>query len=336
MRFVIYGAGGIGGTIGARLHQQGADVVFIARGEHGEVMQSRGLRLVAPEGETQLKIPVVQHPRELRLGAEDSVLLCMKSQHTLGALEDLLRAGGADVAVICAQNGVANERMALRRFQRTYAMLVTLPAVHLVPGEVVTHARGRGGILDMGCYPGGIDETVTEVTGLLEQAGFSAEPDAAVMRKKYAKLLMNLSNALMAATEMLEGAEEIVRMLRTEALACYEAAGLECATPEETRARHEGVYEMVEIPGHPWGWGSSWQSVARGTGNIEVDYLNGEIVLLGRLHGIPTPANSVCQRLAWRMVSEGLSVGHFEFAEVKAMIAEAESTGVAPSRPERV
>lgn len=324
MRFIVYGAGGIGGTIGARLHQHGEEVVLIARGEHARVMQSSGLRLIAPDGTHQLRVPVVQHPREIAFKQDDVVLLCMKSQHTLTALEDLLRAGAAEVGVVCAQNGVANERMALRRFPRTYAMLVNLPAVHLVPGEVVTHARGRGGILDMGCYPGGVDATVTEVTAALEQAGFSAEPDAAVMRKKYAKLLMNLVNALQAATDMGSGAQEVLRQLRREALACYEAAGIDCASPEETRARHQDVYEMVELPGHPRQGGSSWQSIARGTGNIEADYLNGEIVLLGRLHGVPTPANAVCQRLAWRMVTEGLSVGHFSIADVHAMIEKAD------------
>ena len=44
--------------------------------------------------------------------------------------------------------------------------------------------------------------------------------------------------------------------------------------------------------------GSSWQSLTRGTGSIEADFLNGEIILLGREHGVPTPLNEVLQRLA--------------------------------------
>ena len=44
--------------------------------------------------------------------------------------------------------------------------------------------------------------------------------------------------------------------------------------------------------------GSTWQSLARGATELETDYLNGEIVLLGRLHGIPTPANELLQQLA--------------------------------------
>ena len=116
MRFVIYGAGGVGGTIGARLFQQGYDVTLIARGAHREVLMSRGLKFVAPDGEYTLRIPTVGHPNEMQLEAGDMVILTMKSQHTLGALNDLQAADPGDVGVVCGQNGVANERMALRFF----------------------------------------------------------------------------------------------------------------------------------------------------------------------------------------------------------------------------
>jgi 2-dehydropantoate 2-reductase len=324
MRFILYGAGGIGASIGARLFQQGCDVTLVARGEHGRVLQQRGLRLLTPDGDVQLNIPTVSHPRELALQRDDMVILATKSQHTLAALEDLLACAPEDVGVVCAQNGVANERMALRRFRRVYAMLVHLPAQHLTPGEVVTHATGLGGILDTGCYPRGVDEACRELTATLRRAGFSAEPDERVMRLKYAKLLTNLNNALQAATAMRGPSPEISRMLAREAWACFAAAGIECADAESFRARCDGVYGMADVPGHPRGGGSSWQSLVRGTGNIEADYLNGEIVLLGRLHGVPTPANAVCQRVARRMAGERLAPGSFDPEELLAEIRAGE------------
>jgi 2-dehydropantoate 2-reductase len=320
MRFIIYGAGGIGGTIGARLFQSGHDVVLIARGEHGRLLRERGLRLLAPDGDFLLKVPTVEHPRELRILPDDMVLLSMKSQHTVPAIEDLLGCAPADVGIVCAQNGVANERMALRRFRRVYGMLVHLPAQHLEPGEVVTHAAGPGGILDTGCYPLGVDDPCRAFTAALRAAGFSAEPCERVMRLKYAKLLTNLVNALQAATDMKEGSRDIARMLRQEALACFAAAGIDCADAEEFRARQEGAYHMADVPGRPRGGGSSWQSLMRGTGNIETDHLNGEVVLLGRLHGVATPANEVCQAVARRMAVERLAPGSIDAAELLAQI----------------
>ena len=341
MRVIIYGAGGVGGTIGARLWQQGTQVVLIARGAHLAALQASGLRFVAPDGDFQLAIPAVAGPGEVEWRPADLVLLTMKSQHTTDALETLALNAPESVAVVCGQNGVANEEMALRRFPNVYGMLVNLPASHLRAGEVVTYSQGAGGILDTGRYPEGVDGVVDELTDLLEQAGFSAQPDAAVMRKKYAKLLGNLGNSLQAATtpEQIDQAtvdsaaadsaaadvKSIGRMLRKEALACYAAAGIDCATRDEVRARRKDAYTMVDVPGFPRVGGSSWQSILRGTGNIETDYLNGEIVWLGRRFGVPTPANRVCQNLARRLLRDNLAAGSVTTA---AILEEIERAGV--------
>ncbi len=331
MRIIVYGAGGVGGTIGARLHMAGTDTLLIARGPHLEALRQHGLKFVAPDGEHRLAIPTAADPGEVDWRADDVVLLTMKSQHTVAALDSLVAAAGSQVPVVCAQNGVANERMALRRFQRVYGMLVNLPAIHMVPGEVVTHAAGTGGILDTGCYPQGVDRVVEELMARISAAGFSAEPDPTVMRKKYAKLLMNLANLVQAATVPVSGAEalddseaealkSLYGRLRREALACFEAAGIDCASVEEVRARHENTYHMVDIEGYDRPGGSSWQSLSRGTGNLETDYLNGEISLLGSLHGVPTPANRLCQTLAADILAKGLSAGSFLPSEILARL----------------
>ncbi|MEM8765904.1 MAG: 2-dehydropantoate 2-reductase N-terminal domain-containing protein [Pseudomonadota bacterium] len=331
MRIIVYGAGGVGGTIGARLHLSGTETVLMARGPHLEALRRDGLKFVAPDGEHKLMIPTAAHPNEVDWRADDVVLLTMKSQHTVAALDSLLAAAGPEVPVVCVQNGVANERMALRRFRRVYGMLVNLPAIHMVPGEVVTHANGTGGILDTGCYPEGVDEIVEELMSHISAAGFSAVPDPQVMRKKYAKLLMNLANLVQAATVPASGSETLKETeadalktlygrLRREALACFEAAGIDCATTEEVRARHENTYRMVDIEGYERPGGSSWQSLSRGTGNLETDYLNGEISLLGSLHGVPTPANRLCQTLAAEIIAKGLSAGSFQPSELLARL----------------
>jgi 2-dehydropantoate 2-reductase len=336
MRVVVYGAGGIGGTIGARLYQQGVEVVLIARGEHLSALQTQGLRFVAPDGDFRLAIATVANPAEINWRAGDVVILTMKSQHTTAALETLALSAPQNLPVVCGQNGVANEAMALRRFPNVYAMLINLPASHLEPGEVVSFAQGIGGILDTGRFPTGVDGVVEELTGLLEQAGFSARPDPLVMRKKYAKLLANLGNSLQAAVTPADAREAtgqdaennrtIARMLRQEALACYAAAGIDCASRDEVRARHDHRYSMVEVPGFPRLGGSSWQSIFRGTGDIETDYLNGEIVWLGRCHGVATPANEVCQGVALRLLRDGLATGAITSQEILELI-EVSRTG---------
>ncbi|MDA1098128.1 MAG: ketopantoate reductase family protein [Proteobacteria bacterium] len=298
MRYIIYGAGGIGGVIGAQLFQGGVEVLLVARGGHLQAIQDRGLRYQTPHQTVTLPIAAAGHPREIGFRAGDVVILTVKSQHTQGALDDLRVAAGDEIPIFCCQNGVANERMALRRFQNVHAMMVYLPAMALEPGTVQTHAARMTGVLDAGIYPTGSNDLVAEVTGTLNGVNFSARPNPTVMRFKYGKLIMNLRNALAAVSPPGEGAQAINALMRAEAEACFRAAGIDCASQAEETARRGDLMKSAPVEGQDRGGGSSWQSLVRGTGNIEADFLNGEIVLLGRLHGIPTPANWVLQRQA--------------------------------------
>ncbi|MCA9849115.1 MAG: ketopantoate reductase family protein, partial [Dehalococcoidia bacterium] len=62
--------------------------------------------------------------------------------------------------VICAQNGLENERLAARKFARVYSMLVQMPATYLEPGEVMLNGVDASGVLPGGLYPGGVDGTI--------------------------------------------------------------------------------------------------------------------------------------------------------------------------------
>jgi len=322
MRYIIFGAGAIGGTLGARLHMHGADVLLIARGAHYEKLASHGLTYRNPEMQQTLPIAVADHPAAITYGPEDVLLLTMKSQHTEAALADLARVAPPDLPIICAQNGVANESMAARMFRHVYAMVVMLPATHLVPGEVLHHVTGIGGVLDAGCYGQGVDACIEQVATDLTGAGFRCAADPAPMRWKYAKLLQNLGNALQAVCGADADLKELMTLLRTEALTCYQAAGIACASRDEVRARQGQGMVMGDIKGIAHEGGSSWQSLSRGTGDIEADYLNGEICLLGRRHGVATPANEVVRYLANQAAYQHLPPGQHSVAEVKRLIAD--------------
>ena len=302
MRFVIYGPGAVGGTIGGRLFQHGHEVLLVARGDHGAAIAVDGLTLRAPEGDQVLPIPVAHHPGDARLGPDDVVVLAMKTQDTEAALADLVAVAPPSLPVVCAQNGVENERLALRHFAHVHAMCVMLPGTYLEPGVVVAHGTPLSGILDVGRYPHGTDDVTDAVAAALHGSGFSSRPDATVMRRKYAKLLVNLGNALEAACGRDARGSDVAKRARREALACYQAAGIDAATAEEDAARRGDLVTIAE--GDERGGGSSWQSLARGVGSIEADHLNGEIVLLGRLHGVDTPVNALLQRTANRMARQ--------------------------------
>jgi 2-dehydropantoate 2-reductase len=313
MRYVIYGAGAIGGGIGARLFQAGHEVVLVARGAHLEAIQQNGLLLRSPIDTATVPVRAVGHPSKIDWRPDDVVIMTMKSQDTQAALE-ALRDSAGDVPVVCAQNGVANERMALRLFSRVYGMVVWMPATHLSPGEVIVHSAPASGLLDAGCYPEGADHLVDMVTMHLTDSGFVARSDPRIMRMKYAKLLTNLANIVQALCGDAP-AGDLVRRVRDEALMAYDAAGVDSATVEELRGLTDQV-SIQPVPGVEMrAGGSTWQSMTKG-GSLETDYLNGEIALLGGLHGIPTPVNRTLMAAAAEAVRDRREPGSYTPAEL--------------------
>lgn len=309
MRFIIYGVGAIGGTIAASLVLAGHDVVGIARGRMLAAIQADGLLFRAHGLTERVALPCVATPAELELGPDDVIFLTMKSQDTPAALADLRAAGAANQPVVCAQNGTNNERQALRLFPNVYAMTVMLPADYTVPGEVNCYGAPRRGMFDIGRYPSGSDATATALATALEAAGFAAFVMDEVMRSKYGKLLENLGNVLEAALGPGVDRTPFQAQARAEAETVLAAAGIDWIPIGGSDRRRQGLSQMRPLAGITRAGGSSTQSLARGTGSIETDYLNGEIVLLGRLHGVPVPVNGYLAGLGHRLVAAGLPPG---------------------------
>lgn len=304
MRIVVYGAGAVGGAVGGLLHRSGHEVVLIAKGAHYEALARRGLVLETPERTEALAVPVVDDPGKAELERASAVLLGMQSQDTEAALHRLAAVAPRDTPVVCMQNGVENERRALRRFPRVYSMAVVIRLSRLVAGVVQVHSAPVPGVLDVGRYPSGVDELAVRLASALRDATFRSEAMADVLRWKYAKLIWNLSNAATALCGPGASSSDLVRAAREEGVTVLRASGIDFASEEEERRRQADVVKLPTESGQ-WRGGSSWQSVARRSGSIETDFLGGEIVLLGRLAGIRTPVNALLQWEASRLVESG-------------------------------
>jgi 2-dehydropantoate 2-reductase len=304
VHYVIYGAGAIGGAIGARLFKMGFPVTLIARGQHCEIIQRKGLRYRDTTRDERLAIDCVSHPKEVSWREDSVVIATMKGQDSESAFESLFAVTGDRYPIFCAQNGVANEALAQRYFSKVYAMLVVLPATYLTPGEVIHSAGTPGGLLDTyGFNLNAMPETATEVAEALTRSGFASLANPDTMALKHAKLLQNLGNALDLVLEDRDHSREIMRLLRQEALAVFDAAGRPCADATTSSARFNLV-ERGRVMGATRGGSSTWQSKARGQSRIETPYLNGEICLLGRQYGIPTPTNNLVMTWAFHAISD--------------------------------
>jgi 2-dehydropantoate 2-reductase len=262
----------------------------------------------------------VVRPGDVEFRADDIVLFCMKTNDSLEAMDALRAAGGQGIPVVCVQNGVENERLAARRFDRVYAVPVRLPSTHMEPGVVQADGTPRSGVLDIGCFPSGVDAVCEQMAAALSASNFSSFAEPRVMRHKYQKLLMNLGNAIDAACGPGQRPQGLHEAAREEAIACYHAAGIDFASDEEDRERRGEHYRVREVAGRIRAGGSTFQSLARGKREVEADYLNGEIVLLGRLHGVPTPVNAMLQRVANELARDGMGPGRYEPAELLELV----------------
>ena len=322
-RYVIIGAGAIGGAVGGRLHQAGRPAVLVARGEHLRVLQGSGLRLRTPSEDVRLDVPAVGSPDEVRLTPGDVLVLATKTQQAGEALrtwadvpvhgdDGVLGTAGERLPVLTALNGVAAERMALRYFAQVVGVCVWMPAVHLVPGEVIVRGAPRSGMLHLGAVPvGGVPDALLQaVAADLDAAGFDAPLPPDVMPWKYRKLISNLGNvfqALVAGNGDWRGLE---RQAEAEARAVLDAAGIAVTADEDEAAARAAGFTMRPVPGVPDDvGGSTWQSLQRGTGNVETDYLNGEIVRVAHGLGRAAPLNAALASLARRAARTGQAPG---------------------------
>jgi 2-dehydropantoate 2-reductase len=181
---------------------------------------------------------------------------------------------------------------------------VMCPAAHLVPGVVQAYSTPTPGILHLGRFPAGVDEVAEQTAAALRDATFASEARPDIMRWKYTKLLMNLGNAAEAAFAPSDARLTVAARARDEGAAVLRAAGIDFATNDEDAAVRGDTLRIRPIGSERRGGGSSWQSLERRTGAVESDYLNGEIVMLARLHSVPAPVNEALARLCTTMARD--------------------------------
>ncbi|MBL7553121.1 ketopantoate reductase [Frankia sp. AgB1.9] len=327
-RYVIIGAGAVGATVAAQLVEVGLPVVVVARGANLAALRAGGLRYLRPDGPHQVPLEAVAGPEELDLRAGDVLVLATKAQDTEAVVADWAwrpvagarpgpgaAPGTPAVAaealpIVLLQNGIDSARSALRRFAAVVDCAVILPASHLRGGVGGARgARGGGGRGGGGAAGGAatvpattlptaepagpdpVDLAAAQIAADLARASFATTVVDDIARYKAGKLLGNLAYNLDAAASPGPLRDAVASAAVEEARAVLAAAGVEAAEPTAAPGLDLTAWKIEDVPGHDRLGSSTWQSLARG-GSVESDYLNGEIVLLARLHGLAAPVNT--------------------------------------------
>lgn len=334
VRYVIVGAGAVGATLAAQLESAGLPYVLVGRGEHIERIAAQGLRFGRRGTTTLVPLRVARGPHEVELTLDDVLVFATKVQD----LEEAVRqwswlpvtGGGrrtsAALPVLTVQNGLDSERIALRRFSTVYGGSLMTPARFTVPGEVVVGSAGPVGVLTVGLYPRGVTDELETIAADLRKADYIVQISDDVVRWKAAKLLHNVGNG----TEVLSGDPADLALLGSklveEAKAVLEAAGIDVADQGTERTEDMSSFRLDDNAGIKPGQQSTWQSFVRGSSS-EADYLNGEIVLQGRLHAVPTPYNAAIQEVLGAAGLHRERPGTRTAAEVIALATEPSASG---------
>jgi 2-dehydropantoate 2-reductase len=336
-RYVIVGAGAIGGTVGAVLTRAGVPTVLVARGRHAETLAAAGLTLRTPDGTFHTPVTAVSGAEHVRLTPDDVLLFTTKTQQLDVALQQwvdqpvngpdgVLGTAGDLLPVLTALNGVAAEEKALRYFRRVFGVCVWLPAVHLEPGEVIVRSWPVVGHFHIGRWPASLStpadgQLLQRLAATWTAAGIRMRIVDDVAPWKYNKLLSNLANAAGALST--DGADLtlVVAALRAEGEHVLRDAGIEFVSFEiSTAARADGPTPRP-VPGRNTGpSNSTWQSLSRNTGNVETDFFNGEIVRLAHRHGIAAPINAALARAARSAVRNGPGANRYSAAQLAELL----------------
>lgn len=335
-RYVIVGAGAVGSAIGGLLTRAGSRVVCVARPANAAALR-KGLVLNLDGRKITVRADAVTDIRELNPEDSDIVVITTKSQMTESIVQQLSGVYDNKVRVVCMQNGIRNEVIARRRFENVYAGLVFFSAVQFEPASI---SLPQGLTVALGCYPEGVDDIARQFCDELTRSGFNAVCSQYVMAMKWGKLVANLNNATHAITDYwLERGMAEVEMrtlmfeVREEGLRVLDAAGIAVEPPagEPSPIRIRKMTEKLKLPPDPSRnaadvpeeqrtYASMWQDLVLGRPSSEADFLNGEIVALGRKLGIPTPYNSALLEIVNRMFEENLKPGIHTPADLRALI----------------
>ena len=292
MRIAVVGAGGVGGGFGAALAKAGADVTFIARGAHLAAMKSKGLKVESPRGDTHL-VPTQATDDPKTVGPVDVVLFCVKLWDVESAGAAIKPMVAADTAVIPLQNGVdAAERLAPILGQRAVmGGVANISATIAEPGVI----RQTGTLLRMvfGELDGSRSARAEAFAALCGKAGIDGVLSTAILTELWMKFILLASNAgIMALTRLpvgkLRDDPDIAPWFTTaydEVASVGRAVGvvLPADAVEKTLNFNRNAPPQLMA--------SMAVDLLRGN-RIELPWLSGKVVELGRKHGVPTPAHA--------------------------------------------
>ena len=291
MKIAVMGAGGVGGYFGAKLAASGEEVHFIARGTHLEAMRKDGLQVSSANGDVLVK-PARATNDPATVGPVDLVMIAVKLWSTGDALRDAKTMVGPGTAVVSFQNGVVAVDAIATAYgkERTLGGVANIGAVIEKPG-VIRHT-GTMAILSVGELDGKASPRVKAFVDACTKAGVQTRPSDDIEKTIWEKyVFLVAASAMTSLTRLPLGAvredpdtRALTRQIMSEVVAVGKAKGvrLESDLADKLLERLDSMpREMVA---------SMLGDLERGN-RLELPWLSGGVVEMGKTLGVATPAN---------------------------------------------
>jgi 2-dehydropantoate 2-reductase len=293
MRIAVVGAGGVGGGFGMALAKAGADVTFIARGAHLAAMKNHGLRVQGGRGETHL-VPTQATDDPASIGKVDVVLFCVKLWDVESAGQHIKPLIGPDTAVIPLQNGIDAAERLIPILGESAVMggVAQISASIVAPGviqQVGTFMR-----MIFGEFDGKLRKWGEDFLALCLKAGFDATLSEQILTELWMKFILLASNAgVMALTRQPIGKLRDDPDLRPIFMAAYREA-IDVGRARGVALPADALEKILDFTSHapPAMKASMALDLERGS-RLELPWLGGKVVELGRQLGVPTPTHSM-------------------------------------------
>jgi 2-dehydropantoate 2-reductase len=293
MRLAVIGAGGVGGAFGAALAKAGADVTFIARGAHLAAMKGSGLKIESPRGDVHL-VPTQASDDPASIGPVDIVLFCVKLWDVESAGRHIKPLVGPETAVIPLQNGVdAPERLVpILGKGAVMGGVAQISASITAPGvirQVGTFMRLLFGELD-----GSRSRRGEAFLALCQNAGFDVVLSDQIVTELWIKFILLATNAsVMSVARQPIGKLRDDPDMRPQFVAAYnEVIAIGKARGVELPANALDMMLAFNAGAPPTMKPSMTLDLERGN-RIELPWLGGKVVELGRELGVPTPTHAL-------------------------------------------
>src|SRR6185437_4486627 len=291
MRIAVIAAGGVGGAFGAALAKAGADVTFVARGKHLDAMLTRGLVVEGGRGETRV-VPTKATDDPASIGLVDIVLFCVKLWDVESAGAKIKSLIGPETGVIPLQNGIdaAERLLPILGPKAVMGGVAQISASITAPGvitQVGTFMRMIFGELD-----GKITRRGEDFLALCQKAGFDATLSDRIVTELWMKFVLLASNAgITAATRQPIGQLRDDPDIRPVILAAFQEV-IDVGRAKGVPLPADTLAKIVEFIGHapPAMKASMALDLDRGN-RLELPWLSGKVVELGRQLGVPTPTH---------------------------------------------